>query len=95
MSVCLSVRRLDSHTHPHPSPRPPLPTTGSARNLAVKVQLMAGEEEVSALCCIMGRSSCPELSTEAITTVSYHSSSPDFYDEVTCVILLSYRNNTV
>ena len=57
-------------------------SSGSARNLAVKVQLMGGEDESQSLCNIMGRSSCPELSTEAITTVTYHSRSPDFYDEV-------------
>ncbi|KAF2358297.1 DHR-1 domain [Trinorchestia longiramus] len=55
---------------------------GSARNLAVKVQVMDGEDESAALCCVVGRSSCPELSTEAITSVTYHSKSPDYYDEI-------------
>lgn len=46
--------------------------TGSARNLAVKVQLMCGEEECQALPVIYGKSSCPEFSSEAYSTVSYH-----------------------
>jgi hypothetical protein len=45
---------------------------GSARNIAVKVQLMCGEEETHALPAIFGKSSCPEYTTEAYTTVSYH-----------------------
>jgi hypothetical protein len=45
---------------------------GSARNIAVKVQLMCGEEETHALPVIFGKSSCPEYTTEAYTTVSYH-----------------------
>ncbi|XP_063219662.1 dedicator of cytokinesis protein 7 [Bacillus rossius redtenbacheri] len=55
---------------------------GSARNIAVKVQLMCGEDETSALPVIFGKSSCPEFTTEAYTTVSYHNRSPDFYDEI-------------
>ncbi|XP_047738300.1 dedicator of cytokinesis protein 7 isoform X2 [Hyalella azteca] len=55
---------------------------GSARNLAVKVQVMEGEDESAALACVMGRSSCPELSTEAFTAVTYHTKSPDYYDEI-------------
>lgn len=55
---------------------------GSARNIAVKVQLMCGEEDTHALPAIFGKSSCPEYTTEAYTTVSYHNKSPDFYDEV-------------
>jgi len=45
---------------------------GSARNITVKVQLMCGEEETNALPVIFGKSSCPEYTTEAYTTVSYH-----------------------
>jgi hypothetical protein len=45
---------------------------GSARNITVKVQLMCGEEETQALPVIFGKSSCPEYTTEAYTTVSYH-----------------------
>lgn len=55
--------------------------TGSARNIAVKMQLMCGEEEHNAMPVIFGKSSCPEFTTEAYTTVSYHSKCPDFYDE--------------
>ncbi|KAJ9574920.1 hypothetical protein L9F63_007939, partial [Diploptera punctata] len=55
---------------------------GSARNIAVKVQLMCGEEETQALPAIFGKSSCPDYATEAYTTVSYHNKSPDFYDEM-------------
>ncbi len=46
---------------------------GSARNIAVKVQFMHGEEESHALPVIFGRSSCPEYQRDAYTTVSYHS----------------------
>nr|CAD7573108.1 unnamed protein product [Timema californicum] len=48
---------------------------GSARNIAVKVQLMCGEEDCDALPVIFGKSSCPEFTTEAYTTVSYHNNS--------------------
>jgi len=54
---------------------------GSARNIAVKMQLMCGEEEGHALPAIFGRSSCPEFTREVYTTVSYHTKCPDFYDE--------------
>ncbi|XP_065923700.1 dedicator of cytokinesis protein 7 isoform X2 [Magallana gigas] len=55
---------------------------GSARNLAVKVQFMSGEEEGCALKAIFGKSNCPELSREAYTAVTYHNKSPDFYEEI-------------
>ncbi|XP_061192678.1 dedicator of cytokinesis protein 7-like isoform X2 [Saccostrea echinata] len=55
---------------------------GSARNLAVKVQFMSGEEEGCALKAIFGKSNCPELSKEAYTSVTYHNKSPDFYEEI-------------
>ncbi|XP_071517868.1 dedicator of cytokinesis protein 7 isoform X2 [Panulirus ornatus] len=54
---------------------------GSARNIAVKIQFMAGEEEQAASSVIFGKSSCPEYTTEAHTAVTYHNKSPDFYDE--------------
>ncbi|XP_063863721.1 dedicator of cytokinesis protein 7-like isoform X4 [Scylla paramamosain] len=54
---------------------------GSARNIAVKIQFMAGEEEHAALPVIFGKSSCPEFTSEAYTAVTYHNKSPDFYDE--------------
>uniref|UniRef100_A0A1B6EVF4 Dedicator of cytokinesis protein 7 n=1 Tax=Cuerna arida TaxID=1464854 RepID=A0A1B6EVF4_9HEMI len=56
--------------------------TGSARNIAVKVQLMCGEEDHHALPIIFGKSSCPEYCSEAYSTVSYHNKCPNFYDEV-------------
>ncbi|XP_022913566.1 dedicator of cytokinesis protein 7 [Onthophagus taurus] len=56
--------------------------TGSARNLTVKVQLMAGEEIGNALNSIFGKSSCPEMANEAYTTVTYHNKCPSFYDEI-------------
>ncbi|XP_056020103.1 dedicator of cytokinesis protein 7-like isoform X2 [Ostrea edulis] len=55
---------------------------GSARNLAVKIQFMSGEEEGCALKAIFGKSNCPELSREAYTSVTYHNKSPDFYEEI-------------
>ncbi|XP_067118403.1 dedicator of cytokinesis protein 7 isoform X1 [Centruroides vittatus] len=55
---------------------------GSARNIACKVQFMAGEEETSCLPVIFGRSSCPEYCSEVYTAVTYHNKCPDFYDEI-------------
>lgn len=55
---------------------------GSARNLAVRVQLMAGEGEQHALHNIFGKSSCPEFTNEVYTAVTYHSKTPVFYDEI-------------
>nr|XP_022315801.1 dedicator of cytokinesis protein 7-like isoform X2 [Crassostrea virginica] len=55
---------------------------GSARNLAVKVQFMSGEEDKCALKAIFGKSNCPELSREAYTAVTYHNKYPDFYEEI-------------
>ncbi|RVE50344.1 hypothetical protein evm_005010 [Chilo suppressalis] len=55
---------------------------GSARNVAVRIQLMAGEEQSCALAAIFGRSSCPEFTTEAYTTVLYHNKTPSLYDEI-------------
>ncbi|KAK0179557.1 hypothetical protein PV327_005299 [Microctonus hyperodae] len=56
--------------------------TGSARNITVRIQLMAGEHEADALTAIFGRSSCPEMTHEAFTSVSYHNKNPNFYDEI-------------
>lgn len=56
--------------------------TGSARNITVKIQLMGGEHEADALTAIFGRSSCPEMTHESFTSVSYHNKNPSFYDEV-------------
>ncbi|XP_064293051.1 dedicator of cytokinesis protein 7 isoform X3 [Plodia interpunctella] len=56
--------------------------TGSARNITVRIQLMSGESQEAALPAIFGRSSCPEFTTEAYTTVIYHNKNPSLYDEV-------------
>ncbi|XP_040062758.1 dedicator of cytokinesis protein 7 isoform X1 [Ixodes scapularis] len=55
---------------------------GSARNIACRIQFMCGEEATCALPVLFGKSSCPELVTEVYTSVTYHSKSPDFQDEV-------------
>ena len=66
---------------------------GSARNLTVKVQLMSGESEKFALSNIFGKSSCPEMTNEAYTAVSYHNKSPLFYDEVKMKLPASLKDN--
>ncbi|CAG9784688.1 unnamed protein product [Diatraea saccharalis] len=43
---------------------------------------MCGEDQGSALAGIFGRSSCPEFTTEAYTTVLYHNKNPSLYDEI-------------
>ncbi len=52
-----------------------------ARNIAVKVQFM-GEDGLKGLKMIFGKSSCPEMTTEMFSAVTYHNKSPDFYEEV-------------
>ncbi|CAF3642968.1 unnamed protein product [Adineta steineri] len=54
----------------------------SARNIAVKIQLMGGEEEIFSLALIYGKSSGLEMIKEIYLPVVYHSKSPSFYDEV-------------
>ncbi|XP_036596667.1 dedicator of cytokinesis protein 6 [Trichosurus vulpecula] len=54
---------------------------GSVRNIAIKVQYMAGEDPSQALPVIFGKSSCSEFSREAYTAVVYHSKCPEFYEE--------------
>ncbi|XP_072005660.1 dedicator of cytokinesis protein 6 isoform X3 [Engystomops pustulosus] len=54
---------------------------GSVRNIAVKVQFMAGEDPNQALPVIFGRSSCNEFYSESYTSVVYHNKSPEFYEE--------------
>ncbi|CAF0791221.1 unnamed protein product [Rotaria sordida] len=54
----------------------------SARNIAVKIQLMGGEEEIFALPLIFGKSSGHEMIKEIYLPVLYHLKSPSFYDEV-------------
>ncbi|XP_075176491.1 dedicator of cytokinesis protein 7 isoform X14 [Anomaloglossus baeobatrachus] len=55
---------------------------GSARNITVKVQFMSGEDPSNAMPVIFGKSSCPEFSKEAYTSVVYHNRSPDFHEEI-------------
>ncbi|XP_069088638.1 dedicator of cytokinesis protein 7 isoform X8 [Pleurodeles waltl] len=55
---------------------------GSARNITVKVQFMYGEDPSNAMPVIFGKSSCPEFSKEAYTSVVYHNRSPDFHEEI-------------
>uniref|UniRef100_A0A8C2N2W1 Dedicator of cytokinesis 6 n=1 Tax=Cricetulus griseus TaxID=10029 RepID=A0A8C2N2W1_CRIGR len=54
---------------------------GSVRNLAVRIQYMAGEDQSQALPVIFGKSSCSEFTREAFTPVIYHNKSPEFYEE--------------
>ncbi|TFK01351.1 DNA excision repair protein ERCC-1-like [Platysternon megacephalum] len=54
---------------------------GSVRNIAVKVQFMAGEDPSQALPVIFGKSSCSEFTKEAYTAVVYHNRCPEFYEE--------------
>ncbi|XP_069623252.1 dedicator of cytokinesis protein 6 isoform X6 [Ranitomeya imitator] len=54
---------------------------GSVRNIAIKVQFMAGEDPNQALPVIFGRSSCNEFYTESYTAIVYHNKSPEFYEE--------------
>lgn len=56
--------------------------TGSVRNIAIRVQIMAGEKPSDALNVIYGKSSCPEFQNEMYSLVNYHSKIPSFYDEV-------------
>lgn len=55
---------------------------GSARNIAVKIQVMGGEKQTDALNVIFGKSSCPQFQNEMYTIVNYHNRSPTFYDEI-------------
>ncbi|XP_069460332.1 dedicator of cytokinesis protein 6 isoform X2 [Ambystoma mexicanum] len=54
---------------------------GSVRNIAVKMQFMAGEDPSQALPVVFGKSSCSEFTKEACTAVVYHNKSPEFYEE--------------
>ncbi|XP_071486500.1 dedicator of cytokinesis protein 7-like [Diadema antillarum] len=55
---------------------------GSARNITVKIQFLAGDDFQSGMECIMGKSSGPEYARHAYTSVTYHNKSPDFYEEI-------------
>uniref|UniRef100_A0A1Q3G270 Putative ph domain-containing protein n=1 Tax=Culex tarsalis TaxID=7177 RepID=A0A1Q3G270_CULTA len=66
---------------------------GSARNIAVRVQLMAGERQSDALAAIFGKSSCPEHTNEAFTAVNYHNKQPTFYDEIKIALPANLKQN--
>lgn len=66
---------------------------GSARNIAVRVQLMAGETQNDAINAIFGKSSCPEYSNEAFTAVNYHNKCPTFYDEIKFALPAHLKQN--
>ena len=55
---------------------------GSARNIAIKIQIMNNEDEYNALPIIFGKSSCPEFVSEVFTSVNYHNKCPNFNDEI-------------
>ncbi|XP_041813912.1 dedicator of cytokinesis protein 7-like isoform X1 [Chelmon rostratus] len=66
---------------------------GSVRNIAVKVQFMAGEDPSQALPVIFGKSSCAEFMNEAYTAVIYHNKSPEFYEEMKMKIPANLTDN--
>uniref|UniRef100_A0A671UZK3 Dedicator of cytokinesis 6 n=1 Tax=Sparus aurata TaxID=8175 RepID=A0A671UZK3_SPAAU len=66
---------------------------GSVRNIAVKVQFMAGEDPSQALPVIFGKSSCAEFMNEAYTPVIYHNKSPEFYEEMKMKIPANLTDN--
>ncbi|XP_053694976.1 dedicator of cytokinesis protein 7 [Sabethes cyaneus] len=66
---------------------------GSARNIAVRIQLMSGENQSDALPAIFGRSSCPEYTAEAFTAVNYHNKQPTFYDETKIALPANLKQN--
>uniref|UniRef100_A0A673YN18 Dedicator of cytokinesis 6 n=1 Tax=Salmo trutta TaxID=8032 RepID=A0A673YN18_SALTR len=66
---------------------------GSVRNIAVKVQFMAGEDLSLAMPVIFGKSSCAEFFTEAYSPVIYHDKSPEFYEEVKMKIPANLTDN--
>nr|XP_039268691.1 dedicator of cytokinesis protein 7-like [Styela clava] len=55
---------------------------GHVRNIAVKVQLLCGEEANSVLPAIFGKSNCADFTTEAYTAITYHIKNPDYYEEI-------------
>uniref|UniRef100_A0A4W5LG26 Dedicator of cytokinesis 6 n=1 Tax=Hucho hucho TaxID=62062 RepID=A0A4W5LG26_9TELE len=66
---------------------------GSVRNIAVKVQFMAGEDPSLAMPVIFGKSSCAEFLTEAYSPIIYHDKSPEFYEEVKMKIPANLTDN--
>jgi len=66
---------------------------GSARNIAIRVQLMYGEKPCESLSAIFAKSSCPEFCNEAFTAVNYHNKCPAFYDEIKIELPAALREN--
>ncbi|CAL8303287.1 unnamed protein product [Merluccius merluccius] len=66
---------------------------GSVRNIAVKVQFMAGEDPSQAMPVIFGKSSCAEFMKEAYTPIIYHNKSPEFYEETKMKIPANLTDN--
>ncbi|XP_078070451.1 dedicator of cytokinesis protein 8 isoform X2 [Mustelus asterias] len=54
----------------------------SARNITIKIQFLADEDQSNAMQVIFGKSSNAEFVSETYTAVTYHNKSPDFYEEV-------------
>ena len=60
----------------------------SARNIAIKVQLLDKDEvpnagsNAHALKAFYGKSSCESISSHYVTSVTYHNKQPAFYDEI-------------
>ncbi|KAI6655014.1 Dedicator of cytokinesis protein 7 isoform X10 [Oopsacas minuta] len=54
----------------------------SARNIAVRVLYLTHEDTDSALNIIYGKSNTAKFYNECYTAVSYHTKTPDFYDEI-------------
>uniref|UniRef100_A0A8C4IQL0 Dedicator of cytokinesis 6 n=1 Tax=Dicentrarchus labrax TaxID=13489 RepID=A0A8C4IQL0_DICLA len=66
---------------------------GSVRNIAVKVQFMAGEDPSQALPVIFGKSSWAEFMNEAYSPIIYHNKSPEFYEEMKMKIPANLTDN--
>uniref|UniRef100_A0A8C5ED45 Dedicator of cytokinesis protein 7-like n=1 Tax=Gouania willdenowi TaxID=441366 RepID=A0A8C5ED45_GOUWI len=66
---------------------------GSVRNIAVKVQFMAGEDAGLALPVIFGKSSCAEFMKDAYTPIIYHNKAPEFYEEMKMKIPANLTDN--
>ncbi|XP_065206218.1 dedicator of cytokinesis protein 7 [Planococcus citri] len=54
---------------------------GSARNIAVKMEVLFGEDRQRILDVIYGKSSCPQFTSEVYAAVNYHNRCPCFQDE--------------
>lgn len=66
---------------------------GSSRNIAVRIQLMAGEKQSDTVESIFAKSSCPEFCSETYTAVNYHNKCPAFYDEIKIALPANLKQN--